>query len=66
VLGDSAHSTGDARAALADQGHTAVIKPGPLRSVVADGFTIDDFTVDDGQQRSEPAYAEFQTVRHGR
>ncbi|HEX8758370.1 MAG TPA: IS1182 family transposase, partial [Pseudonocardiaceae bacterium] len=47
VLGDSAYGTGDARAALADQGHTAVIKPGPLRPAVADGFTIDDFTVDD-------------------
>jgi len=46
VLGDSAYGTGDARAALADQGHTAVIKPRPLRPTVSDGFTIDDFTVD--------------------
>jgi hypothetical protein len=46
VLGDSAYGTGDARAALADQGHTAVIKPRPLRPAVSDGFTIDDFTVD--------------------
>jgi hypothetical protein len=47
VLGDSAYGTGDARAALAGKGHTAVIKPGPLRPAVADGFTLDDFTVDD-------------------
>jgi hypothetical protein len=47
VLGDSAYGTGDARAALADQGHTAVIKPNSLRPAVADGFTIDEFTVDD-------------------
>jgi hypothetical protein len=47
VLGDGAYGTGDARAALAGQGHTAVIKPGPLRPAVADGFTIDEFTVDD-------------------
>jgi Transposase DDE domain len=47
VLGDGAYGTGEARAALADQGHTAVIKPGPLRPAIADGFTLDDFTVDD-------------------
>jgi hypothetical protein len=47
VLGDSAYGTGDARAALAEAGHTAIIKPGPLRPAVAGGFTIDDFTVDE-------------------
>ena len=47
VLGDSAYGTGDALAALADAGHTAVIKPWPLRSVVPGGFTLDDFTVDE-------------------
>jgi hypothetical protein len=46
-LGDSAYGTGDARAALAGQKHTAVIKPGPLRPEAADGFTLDEFTVDD-------------------
>jgi Transposase DDE domain/Transposase domain (DUF772) len=46
VLGDCAYGTGDARAALAAAGHTAVIKPGPLRPAVAGGFTLDDFTVD--------------------
>ena len=46
VLGDCAYGTGDARAALADAGHTAIIKPAPLRPAVADGFTVDDFTVD--------------------
>jgi Transposase DDE domain/Transposase domain (DUF772) len=47
VLGDSAYGTGDARAALTDAGHLAVIKPGPLRPAVAGGFTLDDFTVDE-------------------
>jgi len=47
VLGDTAYGTGDARAALAIAGHTPIIKPGPLTSPMAGGFTIDDFTVDE-------------------
>jgi transposase len=47
VLADSAYGTGDARAALADAGHTAVIKPKPLKPAVDGGFTLDDFTVDE-------------------
>jgi hypothetical protein len=47
VLGDSAYGTGDARAALADRGHTAVIKPMPSRPTVTGGFTLDEFTVDE-------------------
>jgi hypothetical protein len=47
VLGDSAYGTGDALAALASAGHTAVIKPWRLRPVVAGGFVLDDFTVDE-------------------
>jgi transposase len=47
VLGDSAYGTGDARAALAEHGHTAIIKPVPLRPAVAGGFTLDDFTVNE-------------------
>ena len=47
VLGDTAYGTGDARAALTDAGHTPVIKPGPLTSPVAGGFTLDDFAVDE-------------------
>lgn len=46
VLGDTAYGAGPARAALAAAGHTAVIRPGPLRPAVAGGFTIDDFTID--------------------
>ena len=46
--GDSAYGTGDLRAAISQAGHTAVIKPGPLRPAVTGGFTIDDFTVDEG------------------
>jgi hypothetical protein len=45
--GDSAYGTGDLRAAIGQAGHTAVIKPGPLRPAVAGGFTTDDFTVDE-------------------
>ena len=47
VLGDTAYGTGQARADLAGAGHTAIIKPGPLRPAVEGGFTIDDFTVDE-------------------
>ena len=47
VYGDSAYGTGELRAALAGGGHTAVIKPGPLRPAVEGGFTVDDFTVDE-------------------
>ena len=47
LLGDSAYGVGEARAALAAAGHTAVIKPAPLRPAAAGGFTLDDFTVDE-------------------
>ena len=46
--GDSAYGAGDLRAAAGQAGHTAVIKPGPLRPAVDGGFTTDDFTVDEG------------------
>jgi hypothetical protein len=48
--GDSAYGTGDLRGAINDAGHEAVIKPEPLPSPVPGGFTIDDFTVDEGNQ----------------
>ena len=47
VYGDSAYGTGDLRAALAEAGHTAVIKPRPLKPAVEGGFTLDDFTVNE-------------------
>jgi hypothetical protein len=46
VLGDCAYGTGAARAALADAGHRAVIKPIPLRTPIPGGFSTDDFDVD--------------------
>jgi len=46
VLADSAYGSGEFRDHLANNGHTATIKPIPLRSQIDDGFTIDDFTVD--------------------
>jgi hypothetical protein len=48
--GDSAYGTGDLRAAIANAGHAAMIKPKPLQSPVVGGFTIDDFTVDEDAQ----------------
>lgn len=45
VLADSAYGSGEARAELANAGHSAVIKPIPLRPAVPGGFTLDDFTV---------------------
>jgi len=47
VLGDTAYGSGDARAALADAGHLAIVKPAPLRPPVAGGFTVEAFTVDE-------------------
>src|SRR3954471_5540598 len=45
VLGDSAYGTGELLAAVAECGHTAIIKPWPLRPAVEGGFTLDEFTV---------------------
>ncbi len=47
VLADSAYGTGDMLAALDQAGHRPVIKPWPLRPAIPDGFTLDDFTVDE-------------------
>jgi hypothetical protein len=47
VLGDAAYGTGELLAAAADGGHTAIIKPWPLRPAVDGGFTLDAFTVDE-------------------
>ncbi|MGY2746848.1 IS1182 family transposase [Arthrobacter sp. UYCu723] len=47
VLGDSAYGSGELLAALTAAGHTPVIKPMPLGRAVPDGFTIDDFSIDD-------------------
>jgi len=46
VLADSAYGSGQFRAHLAEHGHTATIKPIPLRPAVPDGFSVDDFTID--------------------
>jgi Transposase domain (DUF772)/Transposase DDE domain len=45
--GDSAYGTGELRGAVADAGHTAVIKPKPLQAPVKGGLTVDDFAVDE-------------------
>jgi hypothetical protein len=47
VYGDSAYGTGDLRATLEEAGHTAIIKPKPLKPAVEGGYTLDDFTVDE-------------------
>ena len=49
VYGDSAYGSGQARADYRDGGHDTVIKPGPVKSAVPGGFTIDDFIVDEEQ-----------------
>jgi IS5 family transposase len=46
VLGDSAYGSGHLRAGLDAAGHTATIKPIPLRPAVPGGFARDDFIVD--------------------
>ena len=47
VLGDSAYGTGQLLAALDDAGHAPLVKPWPVNPAVRNGFTIDDFTVDE-------------------
>lgn len=47
VLADSAYGSGPMLAALHAVGHVAVIKPWPLKSLIENGFTIADFTVDE-------------------
>jgi len=47
VLADSAYGTGDMLHAVAQAGHTPIIKPWPLRPPVEGGFTRDDFIVDE-------------------
>ena len=46
VLGDSAYGSGWLRAGLDAAGHTATIKPIPLRPAIPGGFARDDFVVD--------------------
>ena len=56
VLGDSAYGSADARLALAYAGHSVVVKPIPLHTVIDGGFTRDDFIVDEaGGQVTCPA-----------
>ncbi len=45
--GDTAYGTGELRAAISEAGHTAVIKPPPLKPAAGGGFTRDDFTADE-------------------
>ncbi len=46
VLADSAYGSGQFSAELAERGHTDRVKPAPVPRTIADGFTVDDFTVD--------------------
>ena len=46
--GDTAYGTGDLRGAIKNAGHDAVIKPKPVQPAVVGGFTLDDFTLDEG------------------
>ena len=46
VLGDSAYATGDMLHALDSKNWTPLVKPWPLQSAVAGGFTLDDFDHD--------------------
>jgi len=64
--GDSAYSTGDLRHALDQAGHTAIIKPKPLRSAVPDGFTLDEFTVDEDNQTVTCPAGHTRPINHNR
>jgi hypothetical protein len=47
VLGDSAYGTGHVLDSLSAAGHDPVIKPWPVNPHIADGFTVEDFEVDE-------------------
>jgi hypothetical protein len=47
VLGDSAYATGEALDTFEQTGHEPLVKPWPIKPAVPDGFTSDDFTVDE-------------------
>jgi hypothetical protein len=64
VLGDTAYGTGELRERLRADGHSAVIKPPPPRPAIPEGFTIDDFTIDD--QAGEVTCPAGHTVALGR
>lgn len=44
-------SSGQAREILDETGHSAIIKPIPLRPAVPGGFTLDDFDIDHTERR---------------
>lgn len=46
VLGDSAYASGDMLHALTGRNWIPLVKPWPIKSAVAGGFTIDDFVYD--------------------
>ncbi len=46
VLGDSAYGSGEFRDHLNKTGREATIKPPPLPTAVAGGYSLDDFTID--------------------
>ena len=48
VLADSAYGTGALRSELEQRNMQAVIKPPPLRTAVAGGYSLDDFDIDTG------------------
>ncbi|WP_405060078.1 IS1182 family transposase [Kribbella sp. NBC_01505] len=60
--GDSAYGAGDLRAAIAESGHGAVIKPGPVKAPVEGGFTIDDFTVDEAAGQAQCPAGHTRTI----
>ena len=52
VLADSAYGSGEFRAELAERGHVDLVKPAPTRPAVPDGFSVDDFGVDQVNQNA--------------
>ncbi len=47
IYGDSGYSSGEFSRHLSEHGHSAVIKPRPLPMAVENGFSIDDFVIDE-------------------
>lgn len=47
IYGDSGYSSGEFSRHLDEKGHSSVIKPRPLPKAVENGFSIDDFVIDE-------------------
>jgi IS5 family transposase len=66
VLGDGAYGSGETLDALGKAGHRRAIKPWPMHIAVPDGFTRDDFVVDEAAGTATCPAGHTVTITPGR